>query len=83
MMKIGENLDINLENYHSIIYSQKRATAQELKTADQNLKDGISGLLSFYYIYKQEQITRFKHIKADRIDFNKFIDEQVSLLVHQ
>lgn len=23
MMKIGENLDINLENYHSIIYSQK------------------------------------------------------------
>ena len=80
MMKIGENLDINLENYHSIIYSQKRATAQELKTADQNLKDGISGLLSFYYIYKQEQITRFKHIKADRIDFNKFIDEQVEIL---
>ena len=44
------------------------------------MKDGISGLLSFYYIYKQEQITRFKHIKADRIDFNKFIDEQVEIL---
>ena len=55
MMKIGENLDINLENYHSIIYSQKRATAQELKTADQNLKDGIRDYLVFIiYINKNK-----------------------------
>lgn len=80
MMKIGKELDGNLENYHSIMYNQKRATAKELKTADQDLKDGISGLLSFYYMYKQEQIKRFKHIREDRIDFNGFIDEQVEIL---
>lgn len=80
MMKTGQNIDKYLENYHYIIYNQKRPTAQELKTADHNLKDGISELLSFYYMYKQEQIIRFKHIKENKIDFNEFIDEQVEIL---
>lgn len=80
MMKTGEEINKNLENYHLIMYNRKKPTRREQKTAKGYLKEGVSGLLSFYYMYKQEQITRFKHIKGGKINFNRFIDEQVEIL---
>lgn len=79
MMKKGEIINDNLEKYHSIMHGDKEQTMNECARADTCLKNGISGLLSFYYMYKQEKIARFKHIKEDKIDFNEFIDEQVKI----
>ena len=53
MMKKGEIINDNLEKYHSIMYGDKEQTMNECARADTCLKNGISGLLSFYYMYKQ------------------------------
>ena len=80
MMETGKRINTNFAKYHNIINNSKKPKASEFKKADLALKNGISDLLNFYYMKKQVDIERFKHIKNDKIDFNKFIDEQANIL---
>ena len=79
MMKTGRHMNNYLESYHNIIYNKKDPTPDDFKLANENLVNGIEGLLSIYYMYNQKQIESFKHIKEGKVDFNKFIDEQVKI----
>ena len=80
MMETGIRINKELGEYHSIMHNKKNPTVTEFSKAELSLKNGISDLLSFYYMKKQVEIDRFKHIKNDQIDFNKFIDEQSNIL---
>lgn len=79
MMKTGRHMNNYLESYHNIIYNKKDPTPDDFKVANENLVNGIEELLSIYYMYNQKQIESFKHIKEGKVDFNKFIDEQVKI----
>ena len=78
MMETAERINNSFENYHDII--EKNYTITQFEKANLELKNGIANLLSFYYMKKQTDIVRFKHIKSNNIDLNGFIDEQANIL---
>ena len=80
MMETGARINNRLEEYYYTIYKEKSPKSAQFKKADLALKNGIVDLLSFYYMKKQVDIERFRHIKSDKIDFNGFINEQADIL---
>lgn len=80
MMETGARINNSLEEYYDTIYKEKRPKSAQFKKADLALKNGIVDLLSFYYMKKQVDIERFRHIKSDEVDFNGFINEQADIL---
>ncbi len=75
--KMIENLDkieIHFTNYHMIKYR-----GLDNKDPEIELKEGIDSLLENYWLYKEDQIQKFRYIKDGKVDFDSFIKEMAGV----
>ncbi len=77
--KVMDNLNImetSLRNSHILRNYNKQAEGLD---PNQELKKGVDAILENYWIYKSNQIKRFKYIKNGKVDFDSFIKEMVEV----
>ncbi len=86
MYKNDSEIMTKLASFHEVYYyrsgsdkegNEGKNNAEELKKANQDFRDALDALLRNYYLYKKDQISKFRYIHNGQVDFDEFIKDSI------
>ena len=71
------NIEEHLNKFHDMTYHNKGTVNEQER--QQDLSEGVEGIINNYYMYKRAQIQDFKYIKDGQVDFDRYIKEMAGV----